>query len=265
MDDISSITLIWILVGLVVVSALFSGSETGMMSINRYRLRHQAKQNNRGAKRVLAMLERPDRLLGLILIGNNMVNILASSIATVLCMRWFGDYGIAAATFGLTFFLLLFAEVSPKTFAALNPERVAFPMSYLLKPLMRIFYPAVWFLNMLSNNLLRLLGVSPDQNKADTLNSEELRTLVHEAGLMIPRRHQEMLLSILDLEKVTVEDIMVPRNEIIGFDINDEWKDLSRQLINSSHTKVLLYRDNIDDAVGFVPSSMFFFSYLIIV
>lgn len=258
MDDISNGTLIGILVGLIVISALFSSSETGMMSINRYRLRHLAKQNHRVAKRVLDMLERPDRLLGLILIGNNLVNILAASIATILCMRLFGHYGTAVAsaiaTFGLTFILLIFAEVSPKTFAALYPERVAFPMSYILKPLMRLFYPFVWAVNFISNSLLRLIGIRADQDQNENLSSEELRTVVNEAGKMIPRRHQEMLLSILDLEKVTVEDIMVPRNEIVGFDINDDWKDLSRQLVNMSHTKVLLYRDTIDDAVGFVHS-----------
>ncbi|GGA72466.1 transporter [Neiella marina] len=225
-----------------------------MMSINRYRLRHHAKQKHKAARRVLGMLERPDRLLGLILIGNNLVNILASSIATVLSLRIFGDYGIAVATFGLTFFLLIFAEVTPKTFAALYPERVAFPMSVLLKPLMVLFYPAVWLVNFLSNGLLRLFGIKTSDDNDEHLSSEELRSVVHDAGKMIPRRHQDMLLSILDLEKVTVEDIMVPRSEIIGFDVNEEWKVLSRQLISTSHTKVLLYRDTVDDAVGFVHS-----------
>ena len=254
MDSISNGTLIGILIVLIIISALFSGSETGMMSINRYRLMHKAKHQNKSAIRVLQMLERPDRLLGLILIGNNMVNILASSIATVLCMRYFGDYAIAVATFGLTFLLLIFAEVSPKTFAAINPERVAFSMSFILKPLMRVFYPLVWLVNALSNGLLRIFGIKLNTNKDEPLSPDELRTIVNDAGKLIPQRHQEMLLSILDLEKVTVEDVMVPRNEIIGLDINDEWKELSRQLVNNSHTKMILYRDNIDDAVGFVHS-----------
>ena len=254
MDDISTGTLFGVLLGLIVISAMFSGSETGMMSINRYRLKHKAKQNHSAARRVLSMLERPDRLLGLILIGNNLVNIMASAIATVIGLRLYGDYGIAVATFGLTFFLLIFAEVGPKTYAALHPERVAFPVSIILKPLMRIFYPFVWLVNILSNGLLRLLGVRLDHSKDEHLSSEELRTVVHEAGKMIPRSHQDMLLSILDLEKVTVEDIMVPRNEVVGFDINDDWKLLSRKLVNTSHTKVLLYRDTIDDAVGFIHS-----------
>ncbi|MBD1389176.1 DUF21 domain-containing protein [Neiella sp. HB171785] len=254
MNDISNGALLWALFGLIIISAMFSSSETGMMSINRYRLRHQAKQKHKGARRVLSMLERPDRLLGLILIGNNLVNIMASSIATVLSLRVFGDYGIAVATFGLTFFLLIFAEVTPKTFAALYPERVAFPMSVLLKPLMVVFYPAVWLVNFLSNGLLRLFGIKNSDDNDEHLSSEELRSVVHDAGKMIPRRHQDMLLSILDLEKVTVEDIMVPRSEIIGFDVNEEWKVLSRQLISTSHTKVLLYRDTVDDAVGFVHS-----------
>ncbi|MCM2680476.1 HlyC/CorC family transporter [Echinimonas agarilytica] len=254
MDGISTGTLLGLLFGLIFISALFSASETGMMSINRYRLRHQAKHNNPSAKRVLGMLDRPDRLLGLILIGNNLVNISASAIATIIGMRVYGDYGIAVATFVLTFFVLIFAEVTPKTFAALFPERVAFPMSFILRPLMVVFYPFVWAVNAISNGLLLLFGIRPDQNSDEHLSSEELRTVVHEAGKMIPRRHQDMLLSILDLEKVTVEDIMIPRSDIVGFDINDDWKLLSRQLVSTSHTKVLVYRDTIDDAVGFIHS-----------
>ncbi|MBW8192803.1 CNNM domain-containing protein [Neiella marina] len=254
MDHISNSTLVGVLIALIVVSAMFSGSETGMMSINRYRLRHQAKQKHGAARRVLNMLERPDRLLGLILFGNNLVNIFAASIATILCTRWFGDYGIAISSLGLTVVILVFAEVTPKTFAALYPERVAFPMSAILKPLSYVLYPFVWSVNMISNGLLRLFGIQTGDDQDEHLSSDELRSVVNDAGKMIPRRHQDMLLSILDLEKVTVEDIMVPRNEIIGFDVNDDWKVLSRQLISTSHTKVLLYRDTIDDAVGFVHS-----------
>lgn len=252
MDAISTSSLLGLLAILIIISAFFSSSETGMMSLNRYRLRHMTKQKHRAAKRVSQLLDRPDRLIGLILIGNNLVNILASSIATVVCIRLFGDYGIAIATFGLTFIILIFAEVTPKTFAALYPERIAFPASILLAPLMRLFYPFVWLVNFLSNGLLKLFRIQPQNDDKEHLSQEELRTIVHEAGQMIPRRHQEMLLSILDLEKVTVEDIMIPRNEIVALDVNDDWKTISRQLATGGHTKILLYRDTIDDPVGFI-------------
>jgi len=226
-----------------------------MMSLNRYRLKHLVKNNHTGAKRVEKLLDRPDRLIGLILIGNNLVNILASSIATIIGMRLFAEneaLGLAVSTGLLTIVILIFAEVTPKTLAALHPEKVAFPSSLLLRPMLTLFYPLVWLVNIISNGLLSLLRVNVNHNDNGALSSEELRTVVHEAGAMIPQRHQDMLISILDLEKVTVDDIMVPRNEIIAIDINDDWETLLRQLRNISHTRVLLYRDTIDDAVGFV-------------
>lgn len=252
MDAISTGTLTSILIALLFISAFFSSSETGMMSLNRYRLRHLAKNKHKSALRVEKLLSRPDRLIGLILIGNNMVNILASAIATLIAIRLFGDYGVVVATVGLTIVVLIFAEVTPKTLAALYPERVAFPASLLLKPLMVILYPAVWTINALSNGLLRLFRINPHGKDDTAISSEELRTIVNEAGALIPRRHQDMLISILDLEKVTVDDIMVPRNEIYGIDITQDWRTISRRLMQSPHTKVLLYRDNIDDALGFI-------------
>ena len=255
MDDISTGTLFGLLTILILISAYFSSSETGMMSLNRYRLKHLVKNNHTGAIRVEKLLNRPDRLIGLILIGNNLVNILASSIATIIGMRLFAEneaLGLAVSTGLLTIVILIFAEVTPKTLAALHPEKVAFPSSLLLRPMLTLFYPLVWLVNIISNGLLRLLRVNTNHNDNGALSSEELRTVVHEAGAMIPQRHQDMLISILDLEKVTVDDIMVPRNEIIAIDINDAWEILLRQLRNISHTRVLLYRDTIDDAVGFV-------------
>ncbi|QUM75196.1 DUF21 domain-containing protein [Moritella sp. 24] len=255
MDDISTGTLFGLLTILILISAYFSSSETGMMSLNRYRLKHLVKNNHTGAKRVEKLLNRPDRLIGLILIGNNLVNILASSIATIIGMRLFADneaLGLAVSTGMLTIVILIFAEVTPKTLAALHPEKVAFPSSIILRPLLTLFYPLVWLVNIISNGLLRLFRVNVNNDDNGALSSEELRTVVHEAGAMIPQRHQDMLISILDLEKVTVDDIMIPRNEIIAIDINDDWEILLRQLRNISHTKVLLYRDTIDDAVGFV-------------
>ncbi|WP_107850853.1 HlyC/CorC family transporter [Oceanimonas marisflavi] len=252
MDDISTGALGGILIALLFVSAFFSSSETGMMSLNRYRLRHLVQSRHKAATRVEKLLSRPDRLIGLILIGNNLVNILASAIATLLAIRLFGDYGVAVATIGLTLAVLIFSEVTPKTLAALYPEKVAFPASIILRPLMVLLYPAVWTINAISNGLLVLFRINPKGGEDTAISSEELRTIVNEAGGLIPRRHQDMLVSILDLEKVTVDDIMVPRNEIYGIDITQDWRSINRRLLQSPHTKVLLYRDNIDDALGFI-------------
>lgn len=223
-----------------------------MMSINRYRLKHLGNEGNKGALRVQTLLERPDRLIGLILIGNNLVNIAASAVATVLGLRLYGDMGIAIATVVLTLVILIFSEVTPKTVAALYPEKVSFPASFFLLPMLKVLYPLVFLVNGITNFILKLLRISTDDSDSGSLSREELRTVVHEAGAMIPKKHQDMLVGILDLEKVTAEDIMVPRNEIVAIDINHEWKDIQKQLINSQHTRVLLYRDSIDDAVGFV-------------
>lgn len=253
MDAIPTSTLFIILTVLIFISAFFSSSETGMMSLNKYRLRHLVQNGHKSAKRVSTLLERPDRLIGLILIGNNLVNILASSIATILAIRLYGDYGVAVATFGLTIVLLIFAEVTPKTLAAYFPERIAFPASYVLQTLLIPFYPFVWGLNQITNCVLKMFRINID-DQADALTHEELRSVVNESGALIPRRHRDMLLSVLDLENVTVEDIMVPRNEIAGIDINDDWKSIVKKLTHSTHTRILLYRDTLDDAVGFVHS-----------
>lgn len=251
LDAISTSALLIVLLVLILFSAYFSGSETAMMTLNRYRLRHLANNGHKGAIRALKLLERPDRLIGLILIGNNLVNISASAIATIIGMRLWGDLGVAVATGVLTLVVLVFAEVTPKTIAALNPERIAFPSSILLLILSSTFAYVVSSVNLITTGILRLMGIKT-VNSSDALNQEELRTVVHEAGALIPRRHQEMLLSILDLEKVTVEDIMVPRSDIYGINVNDEFKVINRQVIQSPHTRVLVYRDTIDDAVGFI-------------
>jgi len=253
LDDISTSTLFIALGVLILLSAYFSSSETGMMSINRYRLKHLQNEGNRAALRVQKLLERPDRLIGLILIGNNMVNIAASAIATILCTRLFGDYwGFIATTFGLTLVLLIFAEVTPKTLAALYPEKVAFPSSLILLPLLFVLYPFVAMINSITNGILFILRIDSKNGNDDSLSREELRTVVYEAGTMIPKKHQDMLVGILDLENVTAEDIMVPRAEIVAIDINEDWKKIQKQLTQAQHTRVLLYRDSIDDAVGFV-------------
>ena len=237
---------------LLFISAYFSGSETGMMSLNRYRLRHLEKQKHRGAKRVSKLLERPDRLIGLILIGNNLVNIAASAIATIIGIRLFGDVGVVYATFALTLVVLIFAEVTPKTLAALYPEKVAFPSSVILAMLLKVLYPVVVFVNFITNGFLSLLRISSEQREQHSLSTEELKTVVNESSALLPERDQNMLVGILDLENVTVEDIMIPRSELVGIDINQDWKRIQKQLTQSNHTRVLLYRDNIDDVVGYV-------------
>ena len=190
-----------------------------MMSLNRYRLKHLKGTGHRGARRAIRLLQRPDRLIGLILIGNNLVNILASAIATVIAIRLFGDAGIAVATLVLTLVILIFAEITPKTIAALHPERVAFPASWILLPLQRLLMPLVLSINWLTNGILKLMGFSPDKAGDDAVSQEELRTIVTESASMIPSRHRRMLVNILDLEQMTVNDIMAPRNEIYGIDI----------------------------------------------
>jgi len=235
---------------MVVISAYFSGSETGMMTLNRYRLRHRAKQGNRAARRVEKLLRKPDRLISLVLIGNNLVNILASALGTIVGMRLYGNAGVAIATGVLTFVVLVFAEVLPKTIAALYPEKVAYPSSFLLAPLLILMMPLVWLLNMVTRVLMRMVGIKADVTISSALSKDELRTIVNESRSQISRRNQGMLLSVLDLEKVSVDDIMVPRNEIVGIDINDDWKAIVRQLTHSPHGRIVLYRDSLDDAIS---------------
>jgi Mg2+/Co2+ transporter CorB len=244
--------MLFVILGILIfISAYFSGSETGMMSINRYRLKHLEKQNHRGAKRVSKLLAKPDKLIGLILIGNNLVNIFATLITGIIAQRLYGDAGVFYAGLLLTLIILIFAEITPKTLAALYPEKVAFPSSIILTLLLKILLPIVIAVNWITNGILALLGISSEQREQHSLSSEELRTVVNESGAMLESRDQDMLVGILDLVKVTVEDIMIPRNELVGIDINDDWKRIQKQLTQSNHTRVLLYRDNIDDVVGY--------------
>lgn len=222
------------------------------MSLNRYRLKHLAKSNNRAALLTQKLLERTDRLIGLILIGNNFVNFLAASITTVIFGKLWGDLGVLIAPFVLTAVVLIFAEVTPKTLAALHPEKIAFPAAFVLTPLYKIFFPFVIGLNAVSNGLLRLIGVKVEDGADHSLNSEELKTIVAEAGVLIPKRHQNMLVSILDLEKVTVEDIMIPRAEITGIDLDMPMDEIINQMKNAVHTRLPVYQDEIDNIKGFL-------------
>jgi Mg2+/Co2+ transporter CorB len=251
-DDLHSSYLFGVLIFLILCSAFFSSSETGMLSLNRYRLKHMAKEGHKGAKRVTALLSRPDRLLGTILVGNNVVNILAASIATVLAVDIWGEAGIAIATAGLTIVVLIFGEITPKTLAALRPELVAFPASRVLQLLQRLLYPVVWATSNISNVLLRLLGVDPSLRASDSLSTEELRSVVRESGAGMPKNRQNMLLGILDLERVTVDDIMIPRNEVTGINLDDDLESIISLLTNTSHTRLPVFRTNINQIEGIV-------------
>ncbi len=251
MDDISIASLLVILVGLIVMSGFFSSSETALMALNRYRLKHLVKRGHKGAMLANHLLKRPDRLIGVILLGNNAVNIIAASLATIIGYRLYGEPGIFISGVVLTFTIIIFAEVTPKTLAALYPERVAFPASYILSPLLKLTSVFVIGINFVTNGLLKSIGVSPGDGRNEALSQEELRTVVQEAGSLVPDAHQEMLLSILDLETVTVEDIMIPKNEIVGIDLDDDWPDIVEQLSHSQHTRIPIFRDNIDQIIGF--------------
>jgi Mg2+/Co2+ transporter CorB len=239
-----------VLAALILLSGFFSGSETGMMSLNRYRLKHLQKNGHKGARRAGKLLERPDKLIGLILIGNNLVNILASAIATVIAIRLWGNAGIIIATVTLTLVILIFSEITPKTIAALHPEKVAFPASIILLPLLKIMYPLVALVNGVTNGLLRALGFDPAKQNDENVSSDELRTIVTDAGQLIPTRHRGMLLNILDLEQVTVDDIMVVRNEVYGIDLDDGDDDILRCIQTSSHTRLPVWREDINNIVG---------------
>ena len=238
-----------VLILLFVLSAFFSGSETALMALNRYRLRHLAEQGKYGARCAQALLDRPDRLIGLILLGNNLVNILITQLATYLGYVYFQEVGVAVVTGLLTIAILVFAELAPKTLAALHAERVAFPAAVVYRPLLVIAYPLVWLISQFANGLLRVLGM-PKEAARNALTREELRSAVHESQSLIPKEHRKMLLSILDLEKIRVEDVMVPRNEIVGIDLHDDWSEVLDQLRNPMYTRVLVYEGGLDKVCG---------------
>jgi len=252
LNDLPTGLALVILIFLIALSGFFSGSETALMTLNRYRLRNLAKNGNRGAMKAAALLDKPDRLIGLILLGNNFVNILASAIATVLALQIWGDKGVAIATGILTLVILIFAEVLPKTFATLRPEKLGFFAAHIYTPLLSAVWPIVFVINTIVNRLLAVFGVSIDSGDNDRLNSEELRTVVHQAGDMIPERHQRLLLNILDLEKASVDEIMVPRQEIAGIDLDDPWEETVEKLGKSAHSRLPVYREDLDKVEGFV-------------
>lgn len=251
-DDIPIGFYMGLLVTLIFLSAFFSGTETALMSLNRYRLRHQAKTGHKAAKLTEALLKRPDRLIGLILIGNNVVNLSAAALVTIVSIEIGGENAVFAGTLILTFVILIFAEVAPKTIAALHPARIALPAAMIYYPLLKLAYPVVWFINLIANGLLRLLGVSPSDIASHSLSAEELRTVVAEAGAMVPRRHQRMLLRILDLDAVTVDDVMVPRQDIAEIDLDDDWETNLAMIRDSEFHRLPVCRDGVDNIIGVI-------------
>ena len=254
MDEIPLGALIGALIFLVFLSAFFSAAEIGLVTLNRYRLRHQAESGHRGARIAAKLLERPDRLIGVILLGSNSINALFSALTTVTVIRVWGEKesAIGIATVIITLVVLILTDLAPKTLAALRPERIAYPSAFVLRPLLKLSYPVVWIINGLANGLLRLFGVKVHGRAAEALSAEELKTLVMEAGVLMPETHQDMLLAILELEKVTVDDVMVPRGEIEGVDLDADWDEIASKLGTSRYTRLPVYRGNLDNVVGVV-------------
>ena len=236
---------------LLCLSAFFSSAETGMMALNRFKLKHLVKQRNKSAIRANKLLQRPDRLLGIILIGNNFVNILAAALTTILCLRLFGDSGVLIGSIILTMIVLIFAEVTPKTFAANYSEKVALPSSLILKFLQKLLYPLVWIVNFFSNSILKLLGVKEKESEED-LSPEELKSILENSGDLIPSRYQEMLLSVLELDKISIDEIMIPKNEIIGIDLSKDIVEIGDFLKDSKKEFFPVFDQNLDDLKGII-------------
>ncbi len=248
-----ALILILSLVALIIISAFFSSSETGMMSLNRYRLRHLAKKKHPAARRAQKLLRRPDRLLGVILLGNTFANILASSIATVLAIGWFGDKGVLLATIILTVVILIFAEIMPKTVAAVHPEGIAFFASRPLQFLLKIVYPLVWLLSIIANRVIAVFGVRVGEKKLDSLTTDELRSVVHASEGDLPQQRKHMLLGVLELESATIAEVLIPRHRITGIDVTEPWPDIRQQLIQSHYSKLPIYAQDIDQCFGILP------------
>ena len=251
MTDVNPWMLFSSIVFLLFLSAFFSGVETAMMSLNRYRLKYLVKENDKGAIRADKLLKRPDRLLGVILIGNNFVNILAASLTTVLCLNLFGDSGVVIGSIVLTLIILVFAEITPKTFAALNSEKVALPASLILKYLQKILRPLVLFVNFFSNFFMRLLGTKNTSINED-LSPEELKSVLENSGDLIPKKYQDMLISVLELDKVSVDEVMTQRSEVIGIDINQPIENILSTLQNNLKDFLPVYNESLDDLRGVI-------------
>lgn len=249
MNDVPISALLIALFLLILLSAFFSSSETAMMAVNRYRVKNRADNGHRSAKLVTRLLESPDKLLGTILFGNNVANIAASTLATVIGLRLFGDAGLAYAPLALVFIVLIFAEVAPKTLAAINPERIAYPAAWVLAFLQVLLAPFVWLVKIFSNSFLKLFGVTVTAQN-DALTSDELRAAVSESDDQLHNSHKDMLLRVLEMEKITVEDVMIPRSDMEAIDLEDEWDEIVEQLATSHHTRVPVFKGSLDNIVG---------------
>ena len=249
-DEFSLGTQIGILIVLLTLSAFFSSTETALMSLNRYRLRHRSRSGHRGAQLAEALLKRPDRIISLILLGNNLTHVLAASLTTLIAVRQWGEHSVAVAALVLTVIILIFAEVIPKTAAAMNPEKIALPAAFIYYPLLKLMHPVVWLLNGISNGLLWLMGVRGQDIYQHHLTKEELRVVLTEAGTRIPRKRQQMMTRILDLEKVTVEDVMVPKAEVVGLDLAQNWEDILRQIQDTQYSRIPVFSDELDNLQG---------------
>ncbi len=253
MDRLSTGTLFGVLAVLLLISAFFSASETAMMAINRYRLRHAAELGRHGAKRTLALLARTDKLLGVILLGNNLVNAAAATLSTVIAIRLFGDGEaiLSIATLLLTFLILVFSEVTPKVVGASFPEQIAYPASFILKPLLTLVYPVVWFVNLFVQGILRLLRIKqPEPGLDQRLGLDELRMVVLESSKILPHEHRRILLNLMELEDITVDDVMTPRSQIEAIDLAEEPERLRQQITTSHHTRLLVYEGSPDNLSG---------------
>ena len=252
MTDISIENLFIILFGLLILSAFFSGAETSLMSVNRYKLKHRYKQGDKSADRVNFLVSNPDKTLGLILLLNNFVNILASAISTLIAIQLYGQAGVAISVIMLTIVILIFAEVTPKTFAALYPDKIAYPISWIFYPLIKLFYPIVVVINFISKIVLRIFGIKPNNYNRELLTKDEIKLIVKESSERIPKSHEDMIVNMLDLEKVKVEDAMIPRGELIAVDINDDINKINQEILNCKHTRIPIYKDEINKLLGFL-------------
>ncbi|MBC7983234.1 MAG: HlyC/CorC family transporter [Candidatus Obscuribacterales bacterium] len=250
MSDIPIPGLITLIIVLIALSAFFASTETALMSLNRYRLRHLAQSGNHSARVTEKLLARPDRLIGVILLGNTIANFGAAGLTGLIALRYWGDLGFTVATIAVSILMFVFGDLAPKTYGAIHPERLALPSAWVYAFLVRLLYPIVWAANLVANAVLKLLGVSPEQTASHSLSADELRTVVAEASAVIPRRHQSMLMNILDLEKVTVDDIMIPRNEISGLDVDADWDDIIEVLRTSPHTRLPVYQGGLENVIG---------------
>lgn len=249
-DDVHLGVLFCLLIILIILSAFFSSTETALMRLNRYRLRHRARSGNRAAIVTEKLLKNTDKLLGLILLGNNATHILSAALVTIISIRIGGESAIFIGTTILTFVLLIFAEVAPKTIAARSPSKLALPSSLIYYPLLKITYPLVWLVNFLSNLLLILFGVNNTDEARSSISTDELKTIVSEETKKLQPRHRNILLNVLDLEDVTVDDIMVPRQEIVGIDLDDNWNNNLEVIRGSYYNRLPIYRGDIDEIIG---------------